>query len=175
MKSERLNIVQCTIDILEAAIQSNEALAKKLGVNVLDQWSEFGPGPFSWVLEKLKDDPESLGWWTYFPIHIDDNTLIGSGGFKGPADENGYVEIGYEIAPKYRKNGYATEMAQAFIQFAESHQHINGVIAHTLAIENESTSILKKCGFIKTNEIQDLEDGLIWRWEKQKANPSTNI
>ena len=31
MKSERLNIVQCTIDILEAAIQSNEALAKKLG------------------------------------------------------------------------------------------------------------------------------------------------
>jgi hypothetical protein len=45
---------------------------------------------------------------------------------------------------------------------------VRRVCAHTLPEENASTGVLTKCGFRKTGELMDPDDGLVWRREKTK-------
>ncbi len=42
--------------------------------------------------------------------------------------------------------------------------------AHTLPAPNASTRVLAKCGFERTGEVEDPEDGLVWRWERSKKS-----
>ena len=37
--------------------------------------------------------------------------------------------------------------------------------AHTLPTPNASTRVLTKCGFERIGEVEDPEDGLVWRCE----------
>lgn len=60
----------------------------------------------------LKSHPAANGRWTYLFIHKPDLTLIGLGGFKGAVNAEGMVDIGYAIAPSYRRRGLAIEAAQ---------------------------------------------------------------
>jgi ribosomal-protein-alanine N-acetyltransferase len=170
-----LKLIPCDADILQAAIAGNEMLANLLGVEVPDHWTEFGPMAFQYSLDMLKVEPIPHSWRTYFPIHIEDNVLVGSGGYKGQPSVDGIVEIGYEIAPQYRDRGLATEYAQALIDNAFKNTEIKMVIAHTLSHENPSTSVLTKCGFTWTEEILDPDDGLIWRWELKKSQDLTKF
>jgi RimJ/RimL family protein N-acetyltransferase len=39
------------------------------------------------------------------------------------------------------------------------------VRAHTLPESNASTRVLTNCGFRKTAEVVDPDDGPVWRWE----------
>lgn len=93
--------------------------------------------------------------------------LVGSCGFKGEPN-NGVVEIGYEVAEAYRGRGLATELAQGLIRFAFEQAGVSKVQAHTLAEVNESGSVLRKCGMQTVAELEDPEDGKIWRWEITK-------
>jgi RimJ/RimL family protein N-acetyltransferase len=72
--------------------------------------------------------------------------LIGPGGYKGRADEEGAVEIGYAIVGKYRGQGLATEAARGLIDHAFSHEHVRRVDAHTLAEPNASVRVLRRPG-----------------------------
>lgn len=167
LETKRLKLIPCNTQILQAAAEGNEKLGKLLSAVVIENWTEFGIGAFMYSLERLESDGENDGWLTYFPIHKPDHTLIGSGGYKGkPAD--GTVEIGYEIAEAYRNKGFATEMATALVDHAFKDERVETVIAHTLAEHNASCKVLSKCGFANVQEINDPEDGLIWKWELKK-------
>jgi [ribosomal protein S5]-alanine N-acetyltransferase len=169
IETTRLKLLQCDTNLLEAAITGNDRFAAALGVTVPDNWTEFGLGPVKYALKQLEENPDSIGWWTYFPIHKKDRKLIGSGGYKGIPTPDGEVEIGYEIAPDYRNLGLATEMAMGLVAHAFNHEYVKLVLAHTLAYENTSTSVLRKCGFKKMDEINDPDDGLIWKWGVKKV------
>ena len=41
---------------------------------------------------------------------------------------------------------------------------VRAVIAHTLAQDNPSTSVLKRLGFGFVGEVPDEEQGIVWRW-----------
>lgn len=165
VETKHLKLIPCNPDILKSAIQGDEDLAKFLQVTVQEVWTEFGTGPLQYSLDKLTESEEEKGWWSYFPIYKPENKLIGSGGYKGKPTTEGVVEIGYEIAPAFRNRGLATEMAKGLIENALKDKRVQTIIAHTLAEENPSTKVLKKCGFEKVQEINDPEDGLIWKWE----------
>lgn len=164
IETPRLLLICCTKEILDALFAGNEALSKHLGVNVPDKWTEFGEPAYKWTYDALEKPDSKQQWWSYLPIWKEKNTLIGGGGYKGEP-KNGMVEIGYEIAEAYRCKGFATEMAAALIEHAFQYNEVNKVQAHTLAAENESGSVLKKCGMKKVEELEDPEDGKIWRWE----------
>ncbi len=95
-------------------------------------------------------------------------TLLGSCGYKGEPDENGMVEIGYEVAKDFRNQGYATEMAQLLLENAFQDANVKIVEAHTLAQKNASVRVLEKCKFKFVEEYFDEEDGLIWKWERRR-------
>ncbi|MFZ1677304.1 MAG: GNAT family N-acetyltransferase [Saprospiraceae bacterium] len=163
-KSPRLRFINCTPDILEQLFLGKDHLAYYLKINVPMKWSDFGEEPFRFVHAHLAQNPDSANWWSWLPILISENMLVGNCGFKG-SPKNGEVEIGYEVAEQYRQRGYATEIAEALIKYAFRYPEVKTIVAHTLSFENPSTSVLRKCGFHFIAEVNDPEDGDIWRWE----------
>lgn len=116
-------------------------------------------------LAHLRNSP-GIGSWVYGFAVVDRESrlVIGNVGFKGPPDEAGMLEIAYGIVPLFQGQGFATEAAAAGVQFAFANG-VQCVRAHTLPTGNASTRVLEKCGFEWLGEVNDPEDGLIWRWE----------
>src|SRR5688500_10813157 len=128
IETENLKLIACDKELLQTAITGNEALAEYLNVIVPDNWTGFGSRALEYALKKLSEDERDQNWWTFFPINKNDNTLIGTGGYKGRPTDEGTVEIGYEIAERYRNRGLATEFAQALVYNAFSHNEVNSII-----------------------------------------------
>jgi ribosomal-protein-alanine N-acetyltransferase len=101
-------------------------------------------------------------------VHRERGSVIGSAGFKGPPDDEGMVEIAYGIVPAFQGRGYATEAAQALVAYAFGSGRVSLVRAHTLSTPNASTRVLAKCGFHFVGEVEDPEDGRVWRWERAR-------
>jgi RimJ/RimL family protein N-acetyltransferase len=101
-------------------------------------------------------------------VHSGAGLRIGHCGFKGPPSGDGVVEIAYGINHAHRLKGYATEAAGALTSYAFADARVRVVCAHTLPEPNASTRVLTKCGFRYIGEVIDPEDGLVWRWEKNR-------
>ena len=150
---------------VEALLCNKSELAALLQVTVPDGWPHF-PEAFSL---SAHESPESnlleADWQGYFFLHPKDRVLVGNGAFKGPPDDSGTIEIGYEIASEYWNRGLATEAAQGMMDYAFSHEEVRAVIAHTLAQRNASNRVLQKVGMKFIAEVNDPEEGKIWRWQ----------
>lgn len=164
----RLVLVPCDTQLIDLALQGDEALAQSLGMKVEPDWSEYGTAPLVFTRQQIEMHPEHYRWWTYLFVHRNENALIGMGGFKGAPDAAGMVEIGYNTAPARRLQGYATEAAAALMRHAFSFPEVKKVQAHTLAVKNESNHILEKIGMQFEAEIPDAELGSIWKWEMRR-------
>ena len=165
----RIKLLLCDEPILNIILEGNDAIEENLQLKVPQNWTEFGDTAFKYALTQIQHNPESRDWWTYLPVLKEGNVLLGSCGYKGPPDENGRVEIGYEIAQSFRNRGYATETTRLLIQNAFENEAVSGVLAHTLAEENASVKVLKKCGFNKVQELPDPEVGTVWQWFLRKV------
>lgn len=159
-----LQIISCDDTLFDAIRMGNNVLGRVMGVNVPKRWTEFRD-TFTPSYHRWKAHPPLRDWWVYLIVHKGDNMLIGSCGYKGEPDSNGYVEIGYEIMESHRKMGLGTETARALVDHAFSHRAVHKVIAHTVREENASCSILQKVGFLHIEDIDDSEEGPLWRWE----------
>ena len=166
IETERLQLIACDKMHLNALIQSEQALGDLLGVSFAENWLVFPEtlDSLPYALKMLEDNPQVLRWGMHLFLKKNENKIIGNGGFKGVADENGMVEIGYAISPIYENQGLATEAAHAMIEYAFSWSQVRMVDAHTLAEENASGKILQKCGMTRIAEKHDDDDGDIWQW-----------
>jgi ribosomal-protein-alanine N-acetyltransferase len=163
IETERLQLIACNKMHLNALVQSEQALADLLGVSLAENWLVF-PEAVPFALKMLESNPQILRWGMHLFVLKDENKIIGNGGFKGAADEDGMVEIGYAISPVYGNQGFATEAARGMIDYAFSWANVRMVDAHTLAEENASVKVLRKCGMTRIAEKHDTEDGDIWQW-----------
>jgi RimJ/RimL family protein N-acetyltransferase len=153
---------------LRALVCGQQEFENVAGLRVADGIREQllnASSDFLTTLEKAKQsDPWRFG---FAVIHKIDNVFMGMGGFPGPPDAEGVAEIAYGIAPAYQGKGYATEVANALIDFASSDARVKTIRAHTLAEKNASTRVLEKCGFKKVGDTIDPENGLaVWQWER---------
>lgn len=164
----RLNLFPCDIGIIEAIQEGNAHFAHKIGANVPGNWTEYGIEPIIFVKNKLIKHPEEALWWGWMGVHRAEKSLVVNGGFKGAPSGEGIVEIGYEVAPTYRNLGVVTEFVNALIELAFSDKQVKKITAHTLAEENASVRVLKKCGFEFIQSLHDPEDGEIWQWAKNR-------
>ena len=164
IETERLMLVRCTNDILEALFEGEDSLSKHLDITIPSQWTEFGDLAFRWTYDQLQLPGAKGEWFSYLPILKDGSILVGSCGYKG-APKDGIVEIGYEVATEYRNRGLACEIAAALITNALSHEEVVCIQAHTLAEENASVAVLRKNGMMQTASLNDPEDGDIWQWK----------
>ena len=108
-------------------------------------------------------DPWQFG---FAVVNRETRNVVGSGGFKGPPDADGMVEIAYGIVPLFEGRGFATQVATALTAHASGNESVRLVRAHTMPERNASNNVLRKCGFQYVGEVTDPDDGLVWRWEK---------
>jgi [ribosomal protein S5]-alanine N-acetyltransferase len=115
-------------------------------------------------------DSATADLWTlgFDIVERETSTVVGTCGFKRPPGADGIVEIAYGVAPDQQGKGYATEAANALVLFAFAEAQVRLVCAHTIEAANASTRVLAKCGFKAAGEVMDPDDGLVWRWERQR-------
>jgi ribosomal-protein-alanine N-acetyltransferase len=56
------------------------------------------------------------------------------------------------------------------VQRAFADVAVRAVDAYTLGHDNPSTRVLQKTGFQRIAEIEDNNDGLIWRWRLERPS-----
>lgn len=106
-------------------------------------------------------------WGSYLAVDSDTLLVVGTCAFKGPPDAQGEVEVAYFTFPSHEGRGYATAMAGALRDRAAASPEVRTVRAHTLPERSASVRILEKLGFLWGGDVQDPEDGPVWRWEWQ--------
>ncbi|GAB2786411.1 GNAT family protein [Rhabdobacter roseus] len=164
LETPRLKIIPCDDTLFDAIRMGDGILGQVLGANVPRKWTQFRDA-FAPAYLRWKAHPPLRDWWTYLIIYEPDNLLIGSCGYKGEPDDQGCVEIGYEIRASHRQKGLATEAAQALVQNALTYPEVKKILAHTMPEENPSARLLQKLGFVRIGEVDHPDEGVVWRWE----------
>jgi RimJ/RimL family protein N-acetyltransferase len=153
-----------TLALMES-VEKFEALSGLRAAEGLRDFSVSDEISPAWI-ERLRTSTAPDPWLHGFAVFDRESGLvIGNAGFTGPPDEEGLVEIGYGIVPKFEGRGFATEAAEALIAFALGDERVRTIQAHTLPVANASTRILTRCGFRHIGEVMSPDDGLVWRWE----------
>lgn len=157
-----IRLLEQDAGVLEA-LESPERFSDRHGADVsLDL--ELARGAVEQTLDFQGRVGARSPWVGYLSVACESSTVVGCGGFKGNPDAGRAVEIAYFTFPRHEGRGLATEMARALVGIAVSDPGVVSVLAHTLPERNASTRILHKLGFEHLGEVQDPEDGTIWRW-----------
>ncbi|OUL30202.1 GNAT family N-acetyltransferase [Nostoc sp. 106C] len=165
----RLELLPCSLEVTQAVITQNKSQVEKLlEVTVPDDWYagqvlNFFPR----YAQMLIEEPSDLGWGVWLMIHASDCSLIGDLGFGGKPDAQGTVELGYEVLPKYRNQGYAFEAVQALVNFAFTQPELKRIIAHSPQDIMASCRILEKLGMqhLETFNTPDYPTAPILKWQ----------
>ena len=149
--------------LLRALSDDRALFGELIGSSVPDGWPEF-PEAIEFTLEHLLGAPEAdHAWSMQFFVDAATGRLLGSGGFAGrPARHT--VEIGYEVAPAFRGQGFGTAAARALVDRAVASGEVDHVIAHTRPGPNASTGVLTSLGFEHVADQEDPEVGTVWEW-----------
>ncbi|MDL1896993.1 GNAT family N-acetyltransferase [Anaerolineae bacterium CFX7] len=109
-----------------------------------------------------------------------DNKVIGNVGLRKRGVKTYDADMGYEIDPKVWGNGYATEAAEALLQFGFTTLQLHRIWAEALAANENSIRVLEKLGMRQEGRLREKEffkgrfwDTVIygilaeeWRWKK---------
>jgi ribosomal-protein-alanine N-acetyltransferase len=160
----RLTLVPVTLATIEAELGDRAQLGRLLKADVPRDW----PPPLNdentmrWTRDHLIANPDNGGWGTWYFILRREGAqpeLIGTGGFKGKFVAPATCEVGYSVMKPHQRNGYATEVVAALVDWAFSHPEIERVVAQTLPELTPSIRVLEKNGFISVPEA--FEEGAI--------------
>ncbi|MGI8564172.1 MAG: GNAT family N-acetyltransferase [Candidatus Dormibacter sp.] len=87
------------------------------------------------------------GFGVYLVVRRSDDLVIGGIGFHG-RPERGQVEVGYDVTPSARGQGYATEALRALAGWALQQPGVQAVLGRTEAGNVPSLRVLAKAGFV---------------------------
>ena len=171
IETVRLQMIPYTPEQLLSLIDDVSEYEKKMGLKAASGLRDFivsdevSPAWIESLRASSGPDPWRFG---FAVVDRESRSVIGSAGFKGPPDDDGMVEIAYGIVPDFEGRGYATEAAGLLVRFASENSAVQLIRAHTLPTNNASTRVLTKNGFEYVGEVVDPDDGLVWRWEREK-------
>lgn len=164
--SNHLIYLMYTLPLIQSTIIGTDKLKEVTGFEVADEW----PGmeflyylPFA--LKEIKMNL-SLEKWNYLIIHKESRTIIGEVSVQGTPDETGIAEIGYGIAPAFRRKGYGKEAVQFFIGELQRRQ-IKEIHAKAFEGNIASQKILLGLGFKETGRSLHGENDKILHYQYQ--------
>jgi ribosomal-protein-alanine N-acetyltransferase len=161
-------LVPATVPLLDALNEDRARFGELIGSPVPDGWPEF-PEAVAPTLEHLRSSPDADHPWTMqFFVDTATGRLVGSGGFATPPNDRA-VEIGYEVAPEFRGQGFGSAAARALVERAVASGEVDRVLAHTLPGPNPSTGVLVSLGFEHVADQQGPEVGTVWEWRWTRA------
>jgi ribosomal-protein-alanine N-acetyltransferase len=152
--TNRLLLVAATPDHLHAELESPSKLGFLLDAAVPADWP---PGEYDRNAQEFFRDrmegagPPAAGWYVWYAVLRaaagGEATLVGTGGFLGPPNAAGEVEIGYSLSESWRGKGFAQEMVGGLASHAFSDPRVTRLVAHTNEQNARSRSVLERNGF----------------------------
>lgn len=165
IQTPRLHLIPVERRHIDAFQEGRNALAELLGVTLPPEWPHFPHALATPADDAPAFQPAPLHWYGYFFIDHSVQALVGNGGFKGPPNHEGVVEIGYEIAPMYQNVGFASEAAVGMLRYAFAVPDVQAVCAHTLGELNASNRVLNRSGFERVPDVEHPRFGTLWAWQ----------
>ncbi|MFG3131113.1 GNAT family N-acetyltransferase [Streptomyces tendae] len=110
-------------------------------------------------LNQMAADPGRAQWMVRQAVMGDRGLVVGHAGFHGPPDEVGMVEIGYFIAPDFRRQGYARSALIELLRRAAAEPTVTTVRAAISPGNVASLATIAGLGFVEVGEQWDEEDG----------------
>ena len=165
--SLRLDLIALSPDFLRASINGDlETASQLINLVIPPDWLEA-----KWLMEmrlaKMRENPALEPWLLRAVGLRQTGTMIGFIGFHtlpGADYLNSYardsVEFGYTIFPDYRGKGYASEAAQALMDWATREHNVTRFVVSISPTNEPSLRIAKKFGFHKVGTVTDPEDGV---------------
>jgi len=170
-----MRLVASTAELVRAEIHDRPEFARLLGARVPSAWpTEEAADALPWFLERLEQaGPDGIGWHGFYGVVVagldEAPVLVGGGGSLGPPVE-GDVEIGYSVLPAYQRQGYATELMTAVVDWLGRDPRVARITAETAAGNVPSRRLLSNLGFHEAGPGRE-PDGLVYIRTPGRSDP----
>jgi len=154
-----IRFVQLSPETLAALIDGDLGAASKAAGTELSQYLVDEAWLWQIRLEQVRTDPASAEWIARAAV-AEGVGVVGHGGFHGPPDDEGVVEVAYSVAPEHRRKGYAKAMLASLLDRADADERVSAVRASIRPDNVASRATIAGFGFRKIGEQWDPEDGL---------------
>lgn len=152
IETERLTLMPMTYEFVTKLLQGNDGAYELYQVTPVSDWPNRDTMGILPILKRKLKESRDTGFTSWIYIEKASKTIIGDGGFKGKPDLDGKVDLGYGVIERKRGNGYATEAAQALLNWGICQQEVKVVTADCLLENVASYKVLQKIGLDKISE-----------------------
>lgn len=153
LRTDRLDLVPLSLEFCEAIVDGDRPRARReLGLD-LSEWpvgSEVDRA-FPAYAARLREDPSNAAWQGRAIVVRDSEEVAGSANFKGVPDD-GVVEVGYQVVPRLRGNGYAQEALCALVERAFETPEVEEVAAVIHPDNAASIAVAESAGLLATGQ-----------------------
>ena len=163
-----VRFVRLPPEVLEALLTGDLAAARATTGVPLSDW--FLSDEVTWLwrlrLDQIATDPRAADWVVRAAVSVPDGLVIGAGGFHGPPDDAGMVEMGYSTDPAYRRRGYARAMVTELLHWTAAEPSVVTVRASISPDNAASLATIAGFGFTNVGEQWDEKDGTEFVFER---------
>jgi [ribosomal protein S5]-alanine N-acetyltransferase len=156
-----VRFVELTVPAL-TALRDND-LASASAIAGIELGGYFVTDDSRWLWQLRLDDiaanPAAARWIARAVVAEPDGTVVGAAGFHGPPDDAGMVEVSYGVATVHRRQGYATAMLAALLEWAAAEPEVRVVRASISPDNAGSLATIAGFGFSAAGEQWDEIDG----------------
>jgi RimJ/RimL family protein N-acetyltransferase len=159
---KRVRFVELSGGVMSALLDGDlPAASRTAGVTLTEYFiSDRARWLWRFRLGQIAADPGEARWMARQAVVGDEGLVVGHAGFHGSPDEVGMVEIGYSVAPEFRRQGYARAMLIELLRRAADEPAVTTVRA-TISPDNvASLATISGFGFVEVGQQWDEEDGL---------------
>ncbi len=164
IRSRRLDLVSLSPELLDAFLAGDRAAARTLVDFAIPE--EFPGDALDLVRFRRVQIAERPAWlpWSLRAVILrePERVMIGYANFHGPPGVNDLgvadaAETGYTIFAAHRGHGFATELAQAMMDWAAREHGVRHFISGVAPDNAPSLRVNEKLGFVRTGDIVDGE------------------
>ena len=161
VRTNRLDLLPMSLELMEALLREDlEAAQSMVGYRVPADWPQTMGSVLRFRVAIARVRPETLPLLLrVMVLRADPQVAVGRIGFHGPVDDAGMLEIGYEVFPAYRRQGYAREAVVAMFRWAQDDPAVLRFRASVSPQNAPSRNLVEGLGFTEVGSQWDEEDG----------------
>jgi [ribosomal protein S5]-alanine N-acetyltransferase len=173
VRSNRLDLVPMSLEFMETLLLGDRESAQRMvGYRIPMDWPLGVESTLRFRIAIARAQPETLPLLLRaMVLCADPKVIVGRIGFHGPTDDDGVLEIGYEVFPDYRRLGYEREAVLAMFRWARRDPGVRRFRASVSPENVPSRRLITGLGFIEVGRQWDEEDGEELVFEQTAVGP----